>query len=350
MDNLKQLVKSYETWVAKNPDTVCDVETTAKWLSYFIAGRISDSTVVSELVYSLSNLLVFYNDRIIAKDRKEKGEKVPGEIESPSSGFCYRLKVMLTTLEYCEVFIEISAKRIFGSKGKWLFIAGLQVLKTAGRYLIIKHSVEHIITTPALPVINRRALNKNKNLSRSKTNATQMTDNKTSPEEYTLTFKLKRSGRLVRRVEGAPPLKYRSFNLNEEIESMQRLLVPKILLQAEYIYIAKPLIHLASMGMFGTKSWKQYIIALAIDMASINIYRKNRNLMSKQQQLILSHRCINLLLYLMRTPFYEKYTQSRLDRVLGFVANNIPIVRMVAGPLREYIPHWQSTYFYLWST
>lgn len=38
MDNLKHIIKAYETWVAKNPETVCDVETTAKWVSYFVAG------------------------------------------------------------------------------------------------------------------------------------------------------------------------------------------------------------------------------------------------------------------------------------------------------------------------
>lgn len=39
MVDLKHLIKSYETWVAKNPETVCDVETTAKWVSYFISGE-----------------------------------------------------------------------------------------------------------------------------------------------------------------------------------------------------------------------------------------------------------------------------------------------------------------------
>lgn len=39
MDKLVHIIKSYELWVSKNPDTVGDVETTAKWVSYFIAGK-----------------------------------------------------------------------------------------------------------------------------------------------------------------------------------------------------------------------------------------------------------------------------------------------------------------------
>lgn len=40
MDQLKGLLKSYEAWVAKNPDVVGDFETTAKWVSYFVAGKV----------------------------------------------------------------------------------------------------------------------------------------------------------------------------------------------------------------------------------------------------------------------------------------------------------------------
>lgn len=39
MDQLKGLLKAYEAWVAKNPDVVGDFETTAKWVSYFVAGK-----------------------------------------------------------------------------------------------------------------------------------------------------------------------------------------------------------------------------------------------------------------------------------------------------------------------
>ncbi|XP_005187073.2 peroxisomal membrane protein PEX16 [Musca domestica] len=341
MDKLKYILESYETWVSQNPDKVGDIETTSKWASYFIAGRISDSSVATELVYSLSNLFVLYNDRIIAKKRPEIAHTNDGIVES-SNGPCYRLKVMLTTLEYCEVFIEISAKKLFGVKGKWIFVAILQCLKAAGRFFILKHSTERIITTPALPVLNR------KKMSKKNANATTAT-NQMTMDEHSVTIKLKRSGRIMRKVEGAPPLQFRSFKLQEEVLSVQKQHHPKGLLQAEYLYIAKPLIHLASMGVFGEKSWKQLMVSLAVDLASIKMYHANRQHMSKEQQRILSHRCLNLCMYLMRSPVYESFTQSRLEGLLNLLAK-IPIAKMVAGPLKDYIPHWQSMYFYIWST
>lgn len=83
-------------------------------------GRISDSSVTSELVYAVSNMLVFFNDRIIENSQSSK---------APTNPTAQKLKVMLTTLEYCEVFIEIGSKRLWGKKGRWYFIVAIQVIK-----------------------------------------------------------------------------------------------------------------------------------------------------------------------------------------------------------------------------
>ncbi|ALC44784.1 Pex16 [Drosophila busckii] len=339
MDQIKGLIKSYEDWVAKNPNVIGDFETTAKWVSYFIAGRISNSNVLSELVYTLSNILVFYNDQIIKRAR--------GACESAvlqkQSGLCYRLKVTLTTLEYSEVFIEISARRLFGQRGKWLIIGLIQLFKAAGRLFILKHSTSDIISSPPIQALNRRALSKQSQTAEPEAeNLTQA--------EHSITFKLKRSGRLIRKVEGAPPMQYRDFNLHVDNAEAAKTQIPRELMQAEYLYIAKPLIHLASMGLFGQRSWKQYMIALSIDLYSVHLYRQQRHLMSKQQKLELSRRSVNLIYYLVRSPFYDNYSKTRIERILGFVADHVPIAKVIAAPLRDYVPTWQSTYFYLWST
>ncbi|KAH8307249.1 hypothetical protein KR044_008432 [Drosophila immigrans] len=340
MDQLKGLVKAYEAWVAKNPDVVGDFETTAKWVSYFVAGRISNSNVLSELVYTLSNILVFYNDRIIDRARGASDNTVI----RLQSGLCYRLKVTLTTLEYCEVFIEISARRLFGQTGKWLVIALLQLAKAAGRLFLLKHSTLDIISSPPITALNRRALSKQR-----QTSATA-TDEGLPQSEHSITFQLKRSGRIIRKVEGAPPIQYRDFKLHVDNADAAKSQIPRELLKAEYLYIAKPLVHLAAMGLFGQRSWKQYAIALSFDLYSVHVYRQHRHLMSKQQKLELSRRCVNLMYFLVRSPFYENYSKSRIERVLGFVADHVPIAKVVASPLKDYIPQWQNTYFYLWST
>lgn len=81
-------------------------------------GRIHNSVVVSEFVYSLSNLLVLFNDRIILKERNRV---TPCKIDD--------IKVWLTALEYSEVFLELSAQKLWGTAGKWLVILLIQSFK-----------------------------------------------------------------------------------------------------------------------------------------------------------------------------------------------------------------------------
>lgn len=134
--SLPEILDTYKSWVSKNPQLVSDCETTAKWVSYFLAGRsnkifhkyqvqmrffvgkINNSHVLSELIYCLSNLLVLFNDRIISKVKR---------LELPGSGD--KLKVWLTVVEYCEVLFELSSQKLWGNVGKWLIIITIQVFK-----------------------------------------------------------------------------------------------------------------------------------------------------------------------------------------------------------------------------
>lgn len=84
-------------------------------------GRISSSTVISELIYSLSNLLVLFNDRII-----EKSNLPSDRIRDSTENF---VVLLLTRLEYCEVFIELSAKKVWGETGRWFIIVVIQFIK-----------------------------------------------------------------------------------------------------------------------------------------------------------------------------------------------------------------------------
>lgn len=134
----------YKKWVTSNPQLVGDIESTVKWLSYFTAGlyflfifiqffvnpfnqfsfpfpgRINNSTLMSEFVYSLSNLLVLYNDRLITANNQLETELPKRQL---------KIRIWLTVIEYLEVLFEISANKIFGQRGRWIVIVLLQVSK-----------------------------------------------------------------------------------------------------------------------------------------------------------------------------------------------------------------------------
>ncbi|XP_055842976.1 peroxisomal membrane protein PEX16 [Episyrphus balteatus] len=327
INTLKHLFESYKLWVAQNPQVITDVETTAKWVSYFIAGRISKSSIGTELIYTLSNLLILFNDKII-----EKAHEANSVVEK--SG--YRLKVILTTLEYCEVLLETSARRIYGEKVRWTVIITIQTIKALGRYLLLFKYSESIIRSPPIKQLNRKTIQQQK-----------QSDFGLNDVQNGV-VKLERSGRVIRKVEGAPPLHFRNWQSLQSDETAKQKTV--VLYQAEALYIAKPFLHLLSTGLFGTKSWKSYSMALALDIMSIRLYYKKQHLLTKEQRLELSRRSCSVLMFLLRSPFYEAVSKRKIDCLIDLFANRIPFAKAICEPLKDYIPQWQDTYFYMWST
>lgn len=305
-------------------------------------GRVNSSSIVTELIYTLSNLLILFNDRIIENSKK------PFIANDRSK---YKLKLLLTTLEYSEVFIELSAQKLWGQRGRWIFITIVQMFKCVGRFVLKLYYREAILQNPPIVALDRKNIDKV---------LAEQSANESVPEMYdaassSFTFKLKRSGRIVRKIEGSPPVYLRSWkpidpdaidapSVSQPIVKYRKLTTPEIL------YIVKPIVHLTSAGIFGINSWKSYSVALLIDLLSLHMYRKNLSSLSPQQRLELSRRTIALLLYLMRSPFYERFTQRKLDALLKAVACTIPFSSTICQPLLEYIPQWQQTYFYMWST
>lgn len=327
INTVKHLFESYKVWVAQNPQVVTDVETTAKWVSYFIAGRISKSSIGTELIYTLSNLLILFNDKII-----EKAHEANSIVEK--SG--YRLKVILTTLEYCEVLLETTARRVYGEKVRWIVIVTIQTIKAIGRYFLLFNYSESIIRSPPIKQLNRKSIEQQKH------SDLGLNDGQND------VVKLERSGRVIRRVEGAPPLHFRTWESLQNDQNTNKK--ARVLVKAEALYIAKPLLHLISTGLFGTKSWKAYSVALALDVMSIRLYYKKQHLLTKEQRLELSRRSISIMMFLLRSPFYETVSQSKINGFIDVFANRIPFAKSICEPLKEYIPQWQDTYFYMWSS
>lgn len=126
--------------------------------------------------------------------------------------------------------------------------------------LVFKHK-ETIVPYPAIPVLQRKDVILNDSLS----------DTSDIPHE-SVSFTLRRSGRIVRKVNGSPSLLDRTWQpvkrtdaLNNE-QIIEKSLMNQQLI-AEVIYILKPVVHLASAASFGNNTWKPWMIALLMDAA-----------------------------------------------------------------------------------
>lgn len=127
--------------------------------------------------------------------------------------------------------------------------------------LVFKHR-QLISQSPPIAPINRKTWTQNDDdsvLNQSNNFATNSA----------FTFTLKRSGKVIRKVEGAPPIHLRSWKplAEEALHVQSNPKVGKIFTLAESLYIFKPLLHLTCSSVVGMNTWKSYTLSLLLDIA-----------------------------------------------------------------------------------
>lgn len=190
-----------------------------------------------------------------------------------------------------------------------------------------------------------------------------------SDQQEDSTITLKRSGRVMRTLESAPNRSQRTWSLPGVTDGrtdsrtdprMKQLLdrtrkdappsdLSEIQLVGELIHILRPLGHLVSMGLFGPTAWSPYLVSLGMDVTSLKLLHEPRDkIWNLAESIELGQRSFALLLYLLRSPFYDRYTKERILRFLYFCSEKIPIFGRLIRPMVDYLPEWQKTYFYVW--
>ena len=325
-----KFIDPYRKWVIENPQLLADVEKTVQCLSYFTAGHFHNSTFVSELIYSASNLIVLFNDLLMCSGRCLY-LKFP-QFES-------KIKIWLTVVEYTETLLEISAKRLWGQTGRWFIITAIQIFKAVLRLLLVHAYKERVVRNPPIQPLNREKLSES------------------DDEKLKEGFTLKRSGTVVRSVRGTGSVQMRTWeplasNANDNVNLNNSPASVKKLKLAESLYIVKPLLHLGYVSLTGEKQWPPWLLSLAVDLLSMKLFNSEAKTVSfsKEEEKELFARRLALLLYILKSPFYDKYSCAGIYAALTALSNNVPLARLIAEPIKKYLPHWQNTYFYMWSS
>ncbi|KAF6160430.1 hypothetical protein GIB67_019199 [Kingdonia uniflora] len=391
-------METYKRWVRRNKEYVHSLESLANGLTWLLPERFAASEIGPEAgigtklgfcllgvlvkvrierdieefhglyaVTAVLGIVTAVNEHIIETTPAPKQNR----FKEPS---VFPWSLCISTLKDLETLVEVVAEHLYGVDKKWDFIAVSEAIKVLvrlasfqdGGYKMLLHGGE----TPNVESNSHDS------------DAQQRMESFSKPDLRD------RYGRDPRNLEGRALSALSQFGENAKMVSnqtwfnrtphrqvstiespafgVQRPTLSSILsekglqgglfLTAEVMHIMRPLIYVMFIRKYGVRSWIPWLLSLAVDATGVTILshvihqgssRKEGNFrLSRLETNEVRRRKLLWALYIMRDPFFTKYTRQRLDKTEKFV-EPIPVIGFLTAKLFELIIGAQSRYTYM---
>ncbi|KAF9143222.1 Peroxisomal membrane protein pex16 [Linnemannia schmuckeri] len=360
-------LKKYESFIFKNASQISSIESTLRSLTYILPGRFDDADLASEALFSTLNLLGIYHDTILTKhvaSLPATHRPTPSPLNRytrdwQNSSLTYRrIAMLLTVIQYTEVLIEMGVQKKWGQQYKWRVITALEAIKAAGRLTLLRLTNQRMIMHP---IHTERDVDPS--------TLADLAEAQQSVKESHWTGTRTGSTRLQLSAVQKNNSSGKAGGKSDVTEFLlSKVLTPDVVRKprdlvgilsglgaiGEYMFVLRPLIYVLAMRKYGQKSWYPWFLSLAIELASrasIKQYLASRpgggrggsgTLLEKDE---MKRRLWLLLYYVLRSPFYDRFTKERLHNFCES-ASKKPLISLVGGIVRDYQPLWESVYFY----
>ncbi|CDP04276.1 unnamed protein product [Coffea canephora] len=362
-------MEAYKRWVRANKDYVHSLESLANGLTWLLPERFSGSEIGPEAVTSFLGIITAVHEHIIETTPTQRNA---GQVES--SSFPYSL--CITLLKDLETLVEVAAQQIFGDDRKWNFIAATEATKVLVRlaifwnsgYKMVLHGGESVNIEKGQDAYNSQqrqghfAYPGNLNGTYYYGQATWNLEGRalSALSRFGANARMVSEPTWLRRVQHQqaimePPIK------TAEKPSLSSILSEKgvyggLFLMGEVMFIVRPLVYVLLIRKNGTQSWFPWFTSLAIDLiangvlsyvTALRTIRKDPLFdLSNQERDELRRRKLMWALYLMRDPFFMKYTRKRLDHTQKLLGP-VPVIGFFAEKLIELAIGAQTRYTYM---
>ncbi|XP_042391508.1 peroxisome biogenesis protein 16-like [Zingiber officinale] len=358
-------MEAYKLFVRKNREFVHSLESLANGITWLLPERFSNSEIGPEAVYALLGILSTLNQHII--------DTTPTKLRPPSLGdsaFPWSLSVSM--LKDAETVVEVAAEHFVGEKHKWNYLALTEAVKAFVRLAAFRDSGFKILLQGGEIVNNDERVSENYNTRLGDARMAGGSNMPGSIHERYGTIQQNLEGRAISALscfgENAKKLSDQVW-LNKLRHSSQTAVAKQTLstlwfqkglsgqlyLSGEVLFILRPLIYVLFIRRCGIRSWKPWLISLAIDLTGMSFLSFSTNSqprngdnyyhLSSSEKDEMKRRKLVWALYIMRDPFFSKYTKHRLEKTDKYFSQ-VPLIGFLTAKLVELIVGAQTRYTY----
>ncbi|CAM8923855.1 hypothetical protein QQ045_022069 [Rhodiola kirilowii] len=362
-------MEAYKRWVRRNKDYVHSLESLANGMTWLLPERFSSSEIGPEAVTAFCGIITAVNEHII-----ETSPLQPLASHEEPSSLPYAL--CISASKDLETLVEVAAEYYYGDVKKWNFIAVSEGIKVLLRLALLRDSgYKMLLHGGQTPNIEKDPATSN---SHQKLGGFVEPGGLHGPihahqrqSQWNLEGRalaaLNRFGENARMVADPRWLQKTHFPYATPTGPItdkpslstilsQRGIYGSLFLFSELLFITRPLIYVLFIRRYGLRSWVPWFLSLAMDLAGMGILAQvttnehsrqiRKHHLSSSENDEIKRRKLLLALYLMRDPFFSKYTRQRLKRTEKMV-EPIPIIGFITGKIVELMIGAQSRYTYM---